>query len=128
MPARVFGLLLLCLTIPLTVLADSGKVEATGAFADSAASDSLKKTLEPKGYRVKLADGSTLCDIWLRNGIATGKNDAQGAEAQHDPENARGQGLAKRVVNQPAQCVQNSRGVHGWISQYKNGSLEPQTT
>jgi hypothetical protein len=79
MPARVFGLLLLCLTIPLTVLADSGKVETIGAFADSAASDSLKKALEPKGYRVRLADGSTLCDIWLRNGIATGKNDAQGA-------------------------------------------------
>jgi len=78
MPVRVLGLLLF-LTIPLVVLADSGKIEPIGAFAEASASDALKKGLEPKGYRVKLADGSVLCDIWLRNGIASGKNDAQGA-------------------------------------------------
>jgi len=79
MPRKVLALFLLLLAIPLTVPADSGKVETIGVFTDSAASDSLKKALEPKGYRVSLADGAVLCEIWLRNGIASGKNDAQGA-------------------------------------------------
>lgn len=79
MPARVFGLLFLFLTIPFAVRADSGKVESIGAFAEPSASDSLKKSLEPKGYRVRLADGKVLCEIWMRNGVASGKNDAQGA-------------------------------------------------
>ena len=78
-PARVFGLLLLLLTIPFAVRADSGKVESIGAFAEASASDSLKKALEPKGYRVTLADGKVLCEIWLRSGVASAKNDAQGA-------------------------------------------------
>jgi hypothetical protein len=79
MPARIFGLLLLFLTIPFANRADSGKVETIGAFAEPGASDSLKKALETKGYRVKLADGSVLCDVWLRSGVASGKNEAQGA-------------------------------------------------
>jgi hypothetical protein len=79
MPARVFALLLPLLIVPFAVRADSGKVESIGAFAEPSASDSLKKALEPKGYRVRLADGNVLCDIWLRNGVASGKNDAQGA-------------------------------------------------
>ena len=79
MPARLLGLLLLILIIPIAVLADAGKVETIGALADNGASEALKKTLEPKGYRVKLADGSVLCDIWLRNGVPSGKNEAQGA-------------------------------------------------
>lgn len=79
MLARFFLLVLLLLTIPFAVLADSGKVEPIGAFSDAGASDALKKALEPKGYRVTLADGSVLCEIWLRNGVAAAKNDAQGA-------------------------------------------------
>ena len=79
MPARVFGLLLLFLTIPFSVIAESGKLESVGAFTEASASDALKKALEPKGYRVRLADGKVLCEIWLRNGVASGKNDAQGA-------------------------------------------------
>ena len=79
MPRKVLALFLLSLAIPLTVLADSEKVEVIGGFTDASASDSLKKALEPKGYRVSLADGTVLCEIWLRGGIANGKNDAQGA-------------------------------------------------
>lgn len=79
MRALVLGLVFLFLTIPFTPFAESGKVETIGAFAESGASDSLKKALEPKGYRVTLADGKVLCEIWLRNGVASGKNDAQGA-------------------------------------------------
>src|SRR5882762_8125380 len=79
MRAQVLGLLFLILTVSSTTLAESGKVEAIGAFADAGASDSLKKALEPKGYRVTLADGKVLCEIWLRNGVISGKNEAQGA-------------------------------------------------
>ena len=57
---------------------DGNKVEPIGALADSGASDSLKKALEPAGSRVSLADGA-YCDIWLRAGIPSGKTDAQGA-------------------------------------------------
>ncbi len=80
-PAKLFFLVLplLLLAIPFTVLADSEKVESIGAFVDPGASDSLKKALEPKGYRVSLGDGTVLCEIWLANSIASGKNDAQGA-------------------------------------------------
>src|ERR1700716_4117438 len=79
MPARVLALFFLSLTISFGIHAEGGKVEAIGAFNDAAASDSLKKALEPKGHRITLADGSVLCEIWLRNGIAAGKNEAQGA-------------------------------------------------
>ena len=80
MSGKVFALFLLLLSVPFTVLADSGKVETIGAFNDPSASESLKKTLEPKGCRVSLADGTVLCEIWLGNGIAaSAKNDAQGA-------------------------------------------------
>ena len=77
-PARLIAPFLLTLAIASSVLADGGKVESIGAFADAGASDSLKKALEPKGYRVSLADG-VLCEIWLMNAVAAGKNDAQGA-------------------------------------------------
>lgn len=58
--------------------AADGKLEATGAYADPGASDALKKSLEPKGWRVNLADGP-YCDIWLRAAVPGGKTDAAGA-------------------------------------------------
>jgi hypothetical protein len=80
MPAKVLALFLLLLTITFTAFGDGGKVEQIGAFNDSTASDALKKVLEPKGYRVSLADGAVLCEIWLRTGLAANaKNDAPGA-------------------------------------------------
>jgi len=42
--------------------AEEGKLEPTGAFADSSASEALKKVLEPKGNRVTLSDGTVLCE------------------------------------------------------------------
>lgn len=59
-------------------IVQGNKIESTGAFADAGASDSLKKTLEPGGSRVSLADGA-YCDIWLRSGVPSGKTEAQGA-------------------------------------------------
>ena len=85
-PARALGLVLVMVVsvIPfagssLPKLPDAGKVDQIGAFTDAAGSEALKKTLEPKGYRVTEADGNVHCEIWLRASIANGKNDAQGA-------------------------------------------------
>jgi hypothetical protein len=77
---KVASLLSLLLTISFTAFADSGKVEAIGAFTDQSASESLRKTLEPKGYRVTAADGSVVCEVWFRTGVpAAGKSEAPGA-------------------------------------------------
>jgi hypothetical protein len=65
--------------LPAAAKRDSAEVEQIGAFTDAAASDALKKALDPKGFRVTEADGNVLCEIWLRASIASGKNDAQGA-------------------------------------------------
>lgn len=58
--------------------AADGKLEPTGAYADPGASDALKKSLEPKGWRISLADGA-YCDIWLRAAVPGGKTEAAGA-------------------------------------------------
>lgn len=65
---------------PLLLAAPTGKVESIGPLTDAAASDALKKALEPSGYRVLLDDGSEWCKIWLRVGVpASGKTDVEGA-------------------------------------------------
>ncbi|HEV8130215.1 MAG TPA: hypothetical protein VGQ81_03115 [Acidobacteriota bacterium] len=56
-------------TLRLLSSADGNKVESIGAFSDPNASDSLKNGLETKGYRVILADGNPLCDIWFRTAV-----------------------------------------------------------
>jgi hypothetical protein len=68
------------LVLAFSVLAQSGKVEPIGPLADGSVSESVRAALEQKGHRIKLADGSTLCDIWLRDGVpAQPKADISGA-------------------------------------------------
>jgi hypothetical protein len=70
----------LLVTIAVAALADGGKVEATGAFANAAASDSVKKAIEEKGNRISLPDGTVVCEIWLRKALPThAKTDVSGA-------------------------------------------------
>jgi hypothetical protein len=59
-------------------LAADNKLEAIGAYTDSAASDGLKKALDSKGWRISTADGA-YCDVWLRAAIPAGKNETSGA-------------------------------------------------
>src|SRR5436189_936757 len=54
------------------------KIEPVGPFADSAASEALKKSLDSKGWRVSLDDGA-YGDVWLGSAVVTGKTDASGA-------------------------------------------------
>ena len=75
MPRTILGLLLVVLMIPFSALADGGKVESIGAFTAQGASESVRKALEPKGYRVTLPDGAVVCEIWLRNGVPAGKSE-----------------------------------------------------
>ena len=72
------GVVVLFVSI-FSLAADGGKVENVGAFADSNASEAVRKALAPAGYRVVLADGSEACQIWFRAVVPAGKTDAPGA-------------------------------------------------
>jgi len=71
MLSKTLILMIALLAVPFTALANGGKVEVIGAFTDQSASESIRKALDSKGYRVTLEDGSALCDIWLRAGVPT---------------------------------------------------------
>ncbi|PYP85770.1 MAG: hypothetical protein DMF61_15690 [Blastocatellia bacterium AA13] len=65
---RCIAFLIVLTSASISSWADGNKVELIDAFADSAASDSVKAALEPKGFRITTKDG-VLCEVWLRNGI-----------------------------------------------------------
>lgn len=71
-------LLAIALTVLARAVAADNKIEQIGAYAESGASEALKKALDLKGWRVSLADGA-YCDIWLRASVAAGKTDQTGA-------------------------------------------------
>jgi hypothetical protein len=80
MRRKTCGLIFLVIAISLPAFAAAGKIESIGAFSDQSAPESIRKALEEKGYRVTLADGAVVCEIWLRNGAPAGnKTEAQGA-------------------------------------------------
>jgi hypothetical protein len=77
---RFFAALSLCILISVIALAEGGKLEAIGAFSGEGASDSLKGAIEAQGHRVLLADGSVVCEIWMRKAIpARAKSEVAGA-------------------------------------------------
>jgi len=78
MPRRFFGLIFAVLAFSISAHGQSNKLEGIGGYAESAASDALKKVLEPRGSRIAIGD-DLYCEIWLRAGIPAGKSDAQGA-------------------------------------------------
>jgi hypothetical protein len=56
------------------------KLDTVGGFSDAGASASIKGALDASGYKVSLADGGEVCQIWLRKGLpAHPKGDVQGA-------------------------------------------------
>ena len=77
---RLLSAVFLCALLAATALADGGKLEAIGAFSGEGASDSLKSAVEAQGQRVLLADGSVVCEIWMRKSLpARAKTDVAGA-------------------------------------------------
>jgi hypothetical protein len=45
------------------------KVEMIGAAPAGSFPEAITKTLESRGYRVALPDGSVICDVWFRAGV-----------------------------------------------------------
>lgn len=78
MRRRFFALMAAVLALSTAALAQSPKVESIGGYAEPGASDAVKKVLETKGSRITIGD-ELYCEIWLRNGVPTAKNDTQGA-------------------------------------------------
>ena len=78
MTRRVFAVIILALAFPFAAFAD-GKVEVIGPISDSGVSESVKRLLEQKGYRVTLGDGTVAADVYLRANLPAGKTDAAGA-------------------------------------------------
>jgi hypothetical protein len=77
---RLLSAVFICALLAATALADGGKLEAIGAFSGEGASDSLKSALEAQGQRVLLADGSVVCEIWMRKSLPTrAKTEVAGA-------------------------------------------------
>jgi hypothetical protein len=71
-------LIAIALIASASTFAADNKIEQIGAYSESGASEALKKALDPKGWRLSLADGA-YCDIWLRASVAAGKTDQPGA-------------------------------------------------
>jgi hypothetical protein len=60
-------------------VAQSGKVETLPELSEKSVSEAVRQTLDVKGYKVLLDDGSNACELWLRKAVpAQTKNDAQG--------------------------------------------------
>ena len=57
------------LALSLICAAQSGKIENLGSLTESSVPDAIRQTLEAKGYRVLLDDGSAVCELWLRKGV-----------------------------------------------------------
>lgn len=53
------------------------KPEQLPALTDTRVSESIRKSLQPQGYRVATADGGI--DVWFRAQVPAGKNPEQGA-------------------------------------------------
>jgi hypothetical protein len=63
----------LIITVPalcLVCFAQTGKVESLGPPTDSGVSAAVVQVLDSQGERLKLADGSVICDVWLRKTIS----------------------------------------------------------
>jgi hypothetical protein len=58
----------LCSLFTGICIAQAGKVEVVGP-PDSSVPEAVRNALETKGYRVRLDDGTTACEIWLRKSV-----------------------------------------------------------
>jgi hypothetical protein len=58
----------LCSLFTGICIAQGGKVEVVGP-PDSSVPEAVRNALDTKGYRVRLDDGTTACEIWLRKSV-----------------------------------------------------------
>ncbi len=75
----LFATLLLFVTASLPGFAQTGKIETLPALADKSVSEAVRQSLDAKGYKVLLDDGTDACELWLRKPVpAQPKKDVQG--------------------------------------------------
>ena len=77
---RQLSLTAVVLGLCVTALAQTGNVETVGPPSESSIPAPVLKVLNSQGQRLKLADGSVLCDIWLRKSVPvqTAKKESDG--------------------------------------------------
>jgi hypothetical protein len=63
------GILPIFLSFSLFCAAQSGKVENLPQMTDPNVSQAVRNVLQPEGHKVLLDDGSTACEIWLRQNV-----------------------------------------------------------
>ena len=64
-----FSTAALVLLVSLLSSAQSGKVESIGPSTDSVVSETVRQSLDTKGYRLSLDDPKPYCEIWLRKSV-----------------------------------------------------------
>ena len=62
------------MTLSLLCFAENGKVESVGPLTESAVSEQVRQSLEPKGYRLTLDDPRPSCELWLRRSVPAQAN------------------------------------------------------
>ncbi len=72
--------LLVCLSLADPISAQGNRLETIGPLTASSVPESVRKVLEPKGYRVIHADGRIVCDIWFRAAIPRQAEKAAGPD------------------------------------------------
>jgi len=69
---------ILVFAVAIACSAQEGKVEDLGPLSDTAVPEAVRQTLDSKGYRVLLDDGSPVCELWIRKSVpAQPKKDSQ---------------------------------------------------
>jgi hypothetical protein len=63
---RLPAVLCMFCMLPLLALAQADKAERIGAVEDPSLSEAMRQCLEPNGYRLILADGTPIAELWLR--------------------------------------------------------------
>lgn len=67
MRLREFFLLWAVAFVSTLGFAQGDRADAIGATSDPSLSSALRQSLDAKGYRLVLADGSKIAEVWLRN-------------------------------------------------------------
>jgi len=57
------------LALSLVFIAQNGKIETLGSLTDAGVPDAVRQTLDSKGYRILLDDGTPICELWLRKNV-----------------------------------------------------------
>lgn len=73
----VLASLIACTMLSSLSAAQSGKVEVLGPLTDTSVPEAVRQVLDSKGYRVLLADGTPVCELWIpKSTAAQPKNEA----------------------------------------------------